>query len=145
MYAGIRTGESRGYGYLLSSERFGAPTTYTREGLQSFSRHSTPGRSSSDHTPDPAGVQTVSGIHSSADGKPYAYSYFRILSDLWGSTALNKVAPASRRLSGWRPPTIGSAGGPASLSITCHTRSSPLPRPSSQTSRARVWSRHARD
>jgi serine/threonine protein kinase/Tol biopolymer transport system component len=33
--------------------------------------------------PDPAGVQTVSGIHFSADGKSYAYSYFRILSDLW--------------------------------------------------------------
>ena len=33
--------------------------------------------------PDPAGVQTVSGIRFSADGKSYAYSYFRILSDLW--------------------------------------------------------------
>ena len=33
--------------------------------------------------PDPAGVQTVTAIHFSADGKSYAYSYFRILSDLW--------------------------------------------------------------
>jgi Tol biopolymer transport system component len=33
--------------------------------------------------PDPAGVLTVTAIHFSADGKSYAYSYFRVLSDLW--------------------------------------------------------------
>jgi serine/threonine protein kinase/Tol biopolymer transport system component len=33
--------------------------------------------------PDPAGVQTISGVQFSADGKSYAYSYYRVLSDLW--------------------------------------------------------------
>jgi serine/threonine protein kinase/Tol biopolymer transport system component len=33
--------------------------------------------------PDPAGVLTVMGIHFSADQKSYAYSYYRVLSDLW--------------------------------------------------------------
>ncbi len=32
---------------------------------------------------DPAGVESVSGIYFSADGKSYAYSYYRVLSDLW--------------------------------------------------------------
>jgi len=32
---------------------------------------------------DPAGVQTITSVHFSADGKSYAYSYFRTLSDLW--------------------------------------------------------------
>jgi eukaryotic-like serine/threonine-protein kinase len=33
--------------------------------------------------PDPAGVQAVLGARFSADNKAYAYSYFRVLSDLW--------------------------------------------------------------
>jgi eukaryotic-like serine/threonine-protein kinase len=33
--------------------------------------------------PDPAGVLTVMNVHFSADDKTYAYSYFRVLSDLW--------------------------------------------------------------
>ena len=33
--------------------------------------------------PDPAGVLTVMDVHFGADDKTYAYSYFRILSDLW--------------------------------------------------------------
>jgi eukaryotic-like serine/threonine-protein kinase len=33
--------------------------------------------------PDPAGVLTVMAMRFSADGKSYAYSYFRVLSDLW--------------------------------------------------------------
>lgn len=32
---------------------------------------------------DPAGVQEIISVHFSADGKSYAYSYFRTLSDLW--------------------------------------------------------------
>ena len=32
---------------------------------------------------DPAGVQTITNVRFSADGKSYAYSYFRTLSDLW--------------------------------------------------------------
>ncbi len=32
---------------------------------------------------DPAGVQVIVAVHFSADGKSYAYSYFRTLSDLW--------------------------------------------------------------
>jgi eukaryotic-like serine/threonine-protein kinase len=39
--------------------------------------------------PDPAGVLTVTAIHFSADGKSYAYSYFRVLSDLWVVDGLN--------------------------------------------------------
>lgn len=32
---------------------------------------------------DPAGVQSMLGARFSADGKSYAYTYFRVLSDLW--------------------------------------------------------------
>ena len=33
--------------------------------------------------PDPAGVMAVMAIRFSADDKSYAYSYFRVMSDLW--------------------------------------------------------------
>ena len=33
--------------------------------------------------PDPAGLQEVRGLFLSADEKSYAYSYYRVLSDLW--------------------------------------------------------------
>jgi hypothetical protein len=33
--------------------------------------------------PDPAGVQPVNVIHFRTDDKSYAYSYDRVLSDLW--------------------------------------------------------------
>jgi len=32
---------------------------------------------------DPAGVRSIAAVHFSADGKSYAYSYYRTLSDLW--------------------------------------------------------------
>jgi Tol biopolymer transport system component len=32
---------------------------------------------------DPGGVQTILGARFSADGKSYAYTYYRVLSDLW--------------------------------------------------------------
>jgi serine/threonine protein kinase/sugar lactone lactonase YvrE len=32
---------------------------------------------------DPAGIQTILGARFSADGKSYAYTYYRVLSDLW--------------------------------------------------------------
>jgi len=32
---------------------------------------------------DPAGVKTISPVRFSADGKSYAYSYYRVLSDLY--------------------------------------------------------------
>jgi eukaryotic-like serine/threonine-protein kinase len=63
---------------VLVSQR-GVPARIFRVSLDSGSREEildiTP--------PDPAGVQAVLDARFSADDKAYAYSYFRVLSDLW--------------------------------------------------------------
>ena len=69
--------DADGKGMLVSQR--GVPAKVFRVSLDTGSREEireiTP--------PDPAGVQVVTAIHFSADSKSYAYSYFRILSDLW--------------------------------------------------------------